>query len=116
MSRYHILVVNDSKLICEFSAMTLRDNGYRVTTAEDGAKALQTIAEEAPDLMVLDIQLRDMDGVQVATEMEKKVPFLIYGTLPDSDQRMMRLMELGGLGRASAETLLDDVANALRSG
>ena len=52
--------------------------------------------------------------VQVATHVKMKVPFLIfYGTLPDTDWRVMRVMELGALGGTSPRTLLADVSEAL---
>ena len=79
MSRPHILVVNDSQLVRNFSAIILTDKGYRVTTAADGQAALGAIEDETPELMILDIQMPGLDGVAVVRAMEEKdVPFLIY--------------------------------------
>ncbi len=114
MSHPHILVVNDSKLVRSFSAMILRDKGYRVTTAADGQAALGAIEDEAPDLMILDIQMPGLDGVAVVRAMEEKdVPFLIYSMWLSDDPRVVELMALGAIGCTSPHTLLTDVSKAL---
>ena len=87
--------------------------GYRVTTAENGLEALAALANEVPDLMLLDIQMPGMGGEDVVMTMQQDVPFLIHSTLRDSDPRVVKLMELGALGRVSSQTLLADVARAL---
>ncbi len=113
MARQHILIVNDNVLICDVTGQILKRHGYEVTTAEDGKQALDTIGKQTPDLMILDIVMPGTDGVQVATLMDTPVPFLIHSTLRDSDPRVVKLMELGALGRVSPQTLLADVARAL---
>ena len=57
-----ILVVDDEYAIVEALAALLGDEGYRVATAMNGAEALQRIAEEKPDLVVLDVMMPVMDG------------------------------------------------------
>ena len=116
MSRPHILVVNDSQLVRNFSAMILRDKGYRVTTAADGQAALGAIEDETPELMILDIQMPGLDGVAVVRAMEEKdVPFLIYSMWLSDDPRVVELMALGAIGCTSPDTLLTDVGRALGS-
>ncbi len=116
MSRPHILVVNDSQLVRSFSAMILRDKGYRVTTAADGQAALGAIEDETPELMILDIQMPGLDGVSVVRAMEEKdVPFLIYSMWLSDDPRVVELMALGAIGCTSPHTLLTDVSRALGS-
>ena len=112
-TRPHVLVVNDNALICDVTAQILKRHGYDVTMAEGGQQALDAIREHPPDLMILDIVMPDMDGVNVVTSMEEDVPFLIHSILPDDDPRVIRLMELGALGRVSPQTLLTDVSRVL---
>ena len=113
MARQHILIVNYNALICDVTSQILKRRGYRVTTAENGLEALSALATEVPDLMLLDIQMPGMGGEDVVMTMQQDVPFLIHSPLRDSDPRVVRLMELGALGRVSSQTLLADVARAL---
>ncbi len=112
-SSAHILVVNDDTVVTMVTERILVNHGYRVTTAKDGQAALDFLKSETPDLMLLDIQLPDMDGIQVIATMRELVPFLIQCSLPDDDPRVVRLMELGDCGCVSTKTLLVDVEQAL---
>ncbi len=115
MPRSHILVVNDNALVCDLTSQILKRHGYDVTTAADGERALEVIRQTTPDLMLIDIVMAGMDGVQIVALMEKPVPFLIHSTLKDDDPRVACLMECGALGRASQRSLLTDVARAIGS-
>lgn len=77
-----ILVVEDHQDSREMLQDWLRHSGFRVTTAEDGREALRQVARETPDLIVLDLMLPWVSGVEVlATVREmpalKKVPVLV---------------------------------------
>ncbi len=109
----HILIVNDDTVVSMVTGRVLVNHGYRVSTAKDGQAALDSLRRETPDLMLLDIQMPDMDGVEVVAAMKERVPFLIQSTLPDDDHRVVTLMECGALGRVSPKTLLQDVETAL---
>ena len=61
-----ILVVDDHPEIRELVQLTLEGEGYRVRTAEHGAAALDTIAEDTFSVILLDIQMPVMDGVDFA--------------------------------------------------
>jgi len=61
----HILVVDDEEHILTLFEDELTDAGYRVTTADTGRAALQCIEQEVPDLVVLDIRMPDMHGLEV---------------------------------------------------
>lgn len=115
MPRPYILVVNDNALVCDFTSQILERHGYDVTTAADGEQALDVIRKTTPDLMLIDVVMRGMDGVQIVALMEKPVPFLIHSALNDDDPRVAFLMELGALGRVSQRSLLTGVARALGS-
>ena len=109
----HILVVNDNTATIMMTERILVNHGYRVSTAKDGQSALKSLKSESPDLMLLDIQLPDMDGIQVIATMRELVPFFIQSSLPDDDHRVVTMMECGALGRVSTKTLLVDVKRAL---
>jgi two-component system OmpR family response regulator/two-component system alkaline phosphatase synthesis response regulator PhoP len=60
-----ILVVDDEEPIQELLKFNLEKEGYQVITADDGPEALKTIEEKHPDLVVLDIMLPGMNGLEV---------------------------------------------------
>jgi len=60
-----ILVVDDTEANRYTVARHLRKAGYRVTEAADGRRALEYVAQEIPDVMVLDIRMPDIDGLEV---------------------------------------------------
>jgi len=66
-----ILVVDDEKNIRILFRDELEDDGYEVDTAESGTEALEKVAENPPDLIVLDIRLADMSGIEVLEEIRK---------------------------------------------
>ena len=109
----HILIVNDDTAVSMITEGILVNHGYRVTKVKDGGPALDFLKSVTPDLMLLDIQLPDMDGIQVIATMRELVPFLIQSSLPDDDYRVVTLTECGALGRVSTKTLLTDVQRVL---
>jgi DNA-binding response OmpR family regulator len=65
-----ILVVDDEKDIVETVAYNLRRHGYDVVMAYDGADALEVAFREAPDLILLDLMLPGLDGMEVARRLK----------------------------------------------
>ncbi|WP_159719023.1 response regulator [Geminicoccus flavidas] len=65
MSRQRVLVVDDEAAIHRFLGPALVANGYEVLRADTGEAGLQAIATRAPDIVVLDLGLPDMDGKEV---------------------------------------------------
>lgn len=75
-----ILVVDDDKNVRLFLETELILEGYRVILASTGLEALKKIKEETPDLLVLDIKMPDMHGLQVLEAVRKenkKLPIII---------------------------------------
>ena len=64
-----ILIVDDDADIVRFVEMNLRLEGYRVLTAHDGLEALDMVAAEVPDLVLLDVMLPGVDGVEVTRRL-----------------------------------------------
>ena len=67
-----ILVVDDEPYIREFLHQVLTDEGYRVVTAGDGAEALVVAEHEKPDLILLDIRMPNLDGMEACQELRKR--------------------------------------------
>ena len=74
-----ILVVDDEEAIAEAVRARLANEGYRVLVAHDGPQALAVAAEERPQLVVLDLMLPGMDGLEVCSELQRDrwVPVLM---------------------------------------
>jgi DNA-binding response OmpR family regulator len=66
-----ILVADDSSDIRHLLSAILVEEGHSVTTASDGAKAVEMMAEEAPELLVLDVMMPRLDGYGVLTSMQE---------------------------------------------
>src|SRR5262249_54433830 len=71
MSERSILVVDDEVPIAEAVRARLASEGYQVRVAHDGPEALRASAEERPDLVVLDLMLPGMDGLEVCKELQR---------------------------------------------
>ena len=65
-----VLIVDDEKSVVRALRMTI-EGEYRVIMAENGSEALRLFQKESPDVTLLDIGLRDMDGIDVLEEMKK---------------------------------------------
>lgn len=66
-----ILVVDDEKPISDIIKFNLEKEGYEVVTAFDGQEALEKVEEENPELIVLDVMLPKIDGLEVVREVRK---------------------------------------------
>ena len=65
MNSYKILVIEDEKNICNFMKMIFETNDYQVIFAQNGKNGLTMFFSHNPDLVILDLGLPDMDGVDV---------------------------------------------------
>src|SRR6266851_7528998 len=73
-----ILVVDDNEANLDIAKMRLESQGYDVITAEDGEAALVRVAEMAPDLLLLDIMMPKLDGIEVTRRLkaDPALPFI----------------------------------------
>jgi DNA-binding response OmpR family regulator len=71
VSRKKIVIIEDEPDILEVLSYNLKREGYDVLTATDGAKGLALIKREAPDMVLLDLMLPGMDGVEICSNIKK---------------------------------------------
>jgi DNA-binding response OmpR family regulator len=71
MPKPRILVVDDDKNVVQIIAVNLRYEGLEVIEAYDGEEALAKVAAEKPDLILLDIMMPMMDGIEVCRRLKK---------------------------------------------
>jgi DNA-binding response OmpR family regulator len=67
----HLLIIDDDDLLVRSLAFTLEQAGYRATTAGSAWEGLTSIGQNAPDLILLDIGLPDMDGLSMLRRIQK---------------------------------------------
>lgn len=94
-----ILVVDDDPVNRALLRRSLQAQGHMVRTAENGARALEALAEESGDLILLDIVMPEMDGVAVleqlkADPLRRHVPVIMISAVDDIDS-VVRCIELG---------------------
>ena len=91
-----VLVVDDEKPISDIIKFNLEKEGYDVVVAYDGEEALQKVEDEDPDLIVLDVMLPKIDGLEVAKQVRaKKTTPIIMVTAKDSELDKVLGLELG---------------------
>ena len=66
-----ILIADDETHILHIVSLKLRNAGYEVETAEDGEDALQMIHEQMPDLLITDLQMPFLNGLELCVELRK---------------------------------------------
>ncbi len=91
-----VLVVEDESSIASFVALYLKNAGYTVRTAATGTEALSQVAASQPALIVLDLMLPDIDGIEVCRRIRKTsdVPILML-TARDEDVDKIIGLEVG---------------------
>ena len=88
-----VLVVDDEPLLVRTLAINLRARDYEVETAQDGRSALQAFHEREPDLIVLDLGLPDLDGVEVLRRVREvsEVPVIVLSARSESVDKVEAL-------------------------
>ena len=88
-----VLVVDDEPQIVNALRINLAARGYQVTTAGDGASALRLAAEASPQVVLLDLGLPDIDGIEVITALRgwTSVPIIVLSARTDADSKIEAL-------------------------
>ena len=96
MAQGKILVVDDETKIVSLVRSYLEREGYQVLEANDGARALELFQRESPDLVVLDLMLPEVDGLEVCRRIRRSsdIPIIML-TARDEDADKLIGLELG---------------------
>jgi len=113
-----ILVVDDEQAIRYFLSEELAQAGYRVLTASSGEEALVRLQEKEIDLVLLDLQMGGMDGLQVMEEIEKQrmPPQIIILTAHASFDSAVDAMRLGGCDYLKKPCRAEDLLSSVEKG
>src|SRR5919205_448041 len=91
-----LLVVEDNPSTLKMLAFLLRDEGYTVHAASNGTKGLELLRNEPIDLLVLDVMLPDISGLQVCRQIRNEgmtLPVLVISALGRRDDKLAALNE-----------------------
>jgi len=88
-----ILAVDDEPQVLEALTNILEARGYSIRTAPNGAMALDRLAAERPDILLLDLAMPGINGVEVCRRLRafSRVPILVLSALGDEDQKVKAL-------------------------
>ncbi len=87
-----ILCVDDDQSILQLYYEELTDEGYKVILAKEGKEALEKYSKEKPDLVILDIRMPGMDGIQTLTAMlaiDRKAKVILNTAYPQHAENFM---------------------------
>jgi CheY-like chemotaxis protein len=88
-----VLVVDDDADMRTFVAETLSDDGFEVIAARDGGEALALVEDERPALLLLDIQMPGVNGIEVARELRmrlRQIPVVVMTAMPQAERQADR--------------------------
>ncbi|MFN3454229.1 MAG: sigma-54-dependent transcriptional regulator [Pseudobdellovibrio sp.] len=116
-----ILVVDDEESIREFLEIMLKKEGYEVTTAEDGAKAKEILTKKTFDMIISDMQMPNVTGIELLRHVRESYPDIVFMIITafGTTETAVEAMKLGAYDYLTKPFKIDEVrlniANALRS-
>ena len=96
MDKTHILVVDDDPAILRLVSTNLKARGYKVTTAMDGEESLEAVERDFMDLIILDLMMPKLDGVEVCRRIREwsDIPIIVLSARGDEKDKV-KCLELG---------------------
>lgn len=97
MGHYKILIIDDEDVICKACEMVLGEKNFRCDHSVSGAEGLERVLNNPYDMLILDMKLKDMDGMDILKTVKEKQPNLYvivitgYSTLANT----VKAMKLG---------------------
>jgi len=111
-----ILVVDDEPAICNMLKKFLTKKGYKADIALSGEEAVKKVKKDKPHVVLLDIKMPGMDGVEVLKkikEIDKKIPIVIMVTAVADDELGRICLEMGAVDYITKPLGLDYLENVL---
>jgi two-component system cell cycle response regulator len=116
---HRVLVVEDEKEMRELLRIELEDEGFQVLTAADGAEGIQTARAHRPDVILMDVQLPVVNGVEATRELKgdddtRRIPVLIITAL-EGKEDVIRGLEAGANDYVTKPFFLPELKARIRS-
>ena len=95
-NKTRVLIVEDEKPIRHFISTILTTNGYKALTAKDGGEALTMIASHLPDVILMDLGLPDIDGIEVIKRVREQwsIPIIVISAR-SREKEKVEALDLG---------------------
>ncbi len=92
-TKIYIVLIEDEKNICNFISTTLTAQGYKVSTAPNAKVGISLITSGCPDLILLDLGLPDMDGINVIREIRTwaSIPIIVISARTQEKEKVLAL-------------------------
>ena len=106
---HKLLVVDDENDICDFVRTFFKDRGFNVFTALSAEEALSIAKKERPDMVLLDIKMKGMDGLAALKhikELDRNIKIIMVTALEDQD-KMREAYKLGACDYITKPLILD---------
>lgn len=99
-SNYTILLVDDENDLVEMLRYNLEKEGYKIITANDGSEAVQRVQQFHPDIILMDVMMPNMDGIEACQEIRnlplQKQPIIAFLTSRAEDYSQIAGFQAGG--------------------
>lgn len=114
---FTILVVDDNKDLVDFAKLLLAHHGFNVRWAFSGAECLEIVRDAPIDLVILDVMMPKMDGIEVCRELKRLAPSLpiIFLTAKDDLATRTTAMNMGVSEFLAKPVNIDDFLNRVRA-
>ncbi len=111
-----LLVVDDEKEICDFLRSFFEERNYKVVTANSGKQAIEEIKKSKPQVVLLDIKMPEMDGVQTLKEIKASTPKIkvIMVTAIETRDKIEECLRLGADNYITKPLSLEYLENDVR--
>lgn len=112
---HKMLVVDDEKDICEFVKTFFSERGYEVLVAFSGEEALSIVKTAKPELVLLDVKMKGMDGIAALKhikEYDRNIKVMMVTAL-DDQERIDEASRLGACGYITKPLTLDNLEQAV---
>jgi two-component system KDP operon response regulator KdpE len=112
----HVLIVDDEPSVREALRQVLVGRGYEVRTAEDGYAALEAVALERPDVLLLDLRMPGLDGVEVSRRVRSvsRLEIIVVSAVTDEPQKI-RALDAGADDYVTKPFSVEELLARLRS-
>ena len=113
----NVLVVDDEPVLAEMVSMALRYEGWNIATAGDGLSAIAAARAQRPDVVVLDVMLPDMSGLEVLHKLREEIPQLpvLLLTAKDAVEDRIAGLTAGGDDYVTKPFSIEEVVLRLRA-
>jgi len=117
MPNKKVLIIDDENIICKGCKLILSENGYHCSSSLSGVVGLEMALNNSYDVLLLDMKLKDIDGMEILKKVKKDKPeiYIIVITGYSTVQETVKAMKLGANDYISKPFNDDDIILAVQN-